>query len=69
MSQPHDPHGPPGEDASGNVFVRFQKRFERSEATSNRAKEIADAAEMRHTDPGAAGNEQDTDRQRGVNSS
>lgn len=29
MSTPLDAHQPPGEDASRNVFVRFQKRFER----------------------------------------
>ena len=30
MSQPRDPHGQPGRNASGNVFVRFQRRFEQS---------------------------------------
>jgi multidrug efflux pump subunit AcrB len=31
MSQPHEgqPHGLPGEEQSSNVFVRFQKKFER----------------------------------------
>lgn len=29
MPTPHDPHEPAGGDASRNVFVRFQKRFER----------------------------------------
>ena len=29
MTQPHDPHGKPGAEPSRNVFVRFQKGFER----------------------------------------
>lgn len=29
MSKPHDPQGTPGAESSRNVFVRFQKRFER----------------------------------------
>lgn len=29
MSQPHEPHGEPGTEPSGNVFVRFQSAFER----------------------------------------
>jgi multidrug efflux pump subunit AcrB len=29
MSQPHEQHGPPGVEPSRNVFVRFQKGFER----------------------------------------
>src|SRR5581483_7387542 len=29
MSQPHDHHGQPGAEPSRNVFVRFQKGFER----------------------------------------
>ena len=30
MSQPRDPHGQSGSERSGNVFVRFQRRFEQS---------------------------------------
>lgn len=29
MTQPHDPHGKSGAEASRNIFVRFQKGFER----------------------------------------
>jgi multidrug efflux pump subunit AcrB len=29
MSKPHEQHGQPGAEPSGNVFVRFQQGFER----------------------------------------